>query len=120
HQESRLLFVKEAKQLARKEFLKWFHLTYDVNPLLKYFKETEMQNPTLYVMGSEDHMFLPTVRKMIADFERSELCVIPDCGHVCNIEKPDEFNEHSLEFLKRQALRTTKAHAKSDAERETV
>ena len=120
HQESRLLFVKEAKQLARKEFLKWFHLTYDVNPLLRYFKETEMQSPTLYVMGSEDHMFLPTVRKMIADFERSELCVIPDCGHVCNIEKPDEFNEHSLEFLKRQASKTTMAHAKSDTERETV
>ncbi|MFO7846877.1 MAG: alpha/beta hydrolase [Balneolaceae bacterium] len=103
HQESRSLFIGEAKNLAKKEFLKWFRLTYDVNPLLRYFKEKEMQNPTLYVMGNEDHMFLPPVRKMIQDFERSELQVIEDCGHVCNIEKPELFNEISIRFLKQQS-----------------
>lgn len=100
HEESRSLFVNEAKNLARKEFLKWFRLTYDVNPLLRYFKETEMQAPTLYVMGDEDHMFLPPVKKMVADFKNSWLQVIKNCGHVCNIERPDEFNAVSLRFLK--------------------
>ena len=99
HEESRLLFVNEAKNLARKEFLKWFRLTYDVNPLLKYFKENEMDAPTLYVMGEEDHMFLPPVRKMISEFEKSYLIVVEDCGHVVNVEKPEEFNTISLEFL---------------------
>ncbi len=103
HQESRLMFINEAKNLAKKEFLKWFRLTYDVNPLLRYFKEKEMENPTLYVMGSEDHMFLPPVRKMVKDFQRSRLHVIEDCGHVCNIEQPELFNEISLEYLKEQA-----------------
>jgi len=65
HEESRLLFVGEAKNLAKKEFLKWFRLTYEVNPLLRYFKEKEMEAPTLYVMGEEDHMFLPPVKKMV-------------------------------------------------------
>lgn len=106
HQESRSLFIREAKELARKEFLKWFRLTYDVNPLLRYFKEKEMENPTLYVMGSEDHMFLPPVQKMVTEFERSKLEIIPDCGHVCNIEKPDLFNEISIEFLLEQASKT--------------
>lgn len=103
HQESRSMFINEAKNLAKKEFLKWFRLTYEVNPLLRYFKEKEMENPTLYVMGSEDYMFLPPVKKMISDFERSHLHVIDGCGHVCNIQEPDLFNEISIEFLNKHA-----------------
>src|SRR6056297_2185288 len=99
HQESRTMFISDAKNLAKKEFLKWFRLTYDVNPLLKYFKEKEMKNPTLYVMGSEDHMFLPPVKKMVGNFNRSELQVIEGCGHVCNIEEPELFNKISIEYL---------------------
>lgn len=99
HEESRLLFVNEAKNLARKEFLKWFKLTYEVNPMLKYFKEIEMDAPTLYVMGDEDHMFLPPVKKMIEEFNHSYLEVVEGSGHVVNVDKPDEFNEISLRFL---------------------
>lgn len=99
HSESRSLFVSEAKNLARKEFLKWFRLTYDVNPLLRYFTEKEMKAPTLYVMGEEDHMFLPPVRKMVKDFEHSFLVVVEGSGHVVNVDKPDEFNKESLKFL---------------------
>lgn len=103
HEESRSLFVEEAKNLARKEFLKWFKLTYDVNPLLRYFKEKEMKSPTLYIMGEEDHMFLPPVKKMVKDFNRSYLEVVKDCGHVVNIEQPAEFNRISIEFLRQQS-----------------
>lgn len=103
HQESRSMFISDAKNLAKKEFMKWFRLTYDVNPLLRYFKEKEMKNPTLYVMGSEDHMFLPPVKKMISGFMRSELRIIEGCGHVCNIEEPDLFNEISIKFLTEHA-----------------
>ena len=102
HEESRSLFVGEAKNLAKKEFLKWFKLTYDINPLLKYFKEKEMDAPTLYIMGEEDHMFLPPVKKMIKDFDHSYLEVVMGSGHVVNVDKPDEFNEISLRFLMNQ------------------
>jgi len=102
HEESRTLFVGEAKNLARKEFLKWFKLTYDINPLLKYFKEKEMVAPTLYIMGEEDHMFLPPVKTMIQDFNHSYLDVVAGSGHVVNVDKPDEFNEISLRFLMNQ------------------
>lgn len=103
HEESRSLFVQEAKNLARKEFLKWFRLTYDVNPLLRYFKEKEMHAPTLYIMGEEDHMFLPPVKKMVAEFERSYLEVVEGSGHVVNIDRPEEFNRISIEFLRQQS-----------------
>ncbi|MEX0944251.1 MAG: alpha/beta hydrolase [Balneolaceae bacterium] len=105
HEESRSLFVNDAKNLARKEFLKWFRLTYDVNPVLKYFKEKEMDTPTLYIMGEEDHMFLPPVREMIKDFNHSYLEVVQGSGHVVNVDKPDEFNELSLRFLVNQKKR---------------
>ncbi|MCC5939993.1 MAG: alpha/beta hydrolase [Balneolaceae bacterium] len=99
HEESRSLFVGEAKNLAKKEFLKWFRLTYDVNPLLRYFTEKEMDAPTLYIMGEEDHMFLPPVRKMVKDFNHSFLVVVEGSGHVVNVDRPDEFNKESLNFL---------------------
>lgn len=102
HEESRSLFVGEAKNLAKKEFLKWFRLTYDVNPLLRYFTEKEMDAPTLYIMGEEDHMFLPPVRKMVKDFNHSFLVVVEGSGHVVNVDKPDEFNRESLNFLLNQ------------------
>ncbi len=58
HQQSRLLFVNEAKKLAQKEFLRWFRLTYEINPLLKFFEEKELPVPTV-PDGEEDHLFLP-------------------------------------------------------------
>lgn len=103
HEESRTMFVNEAKNLARREFLKWFRLTYDVNPLLRYFKEKEMDAPTLYIMGEEDHMFLPPVKKMIGDFKHSYLTEVKGSGHVVNVEKPEEFNRISLAFLNKQS-----------------
>jgi len=111
HEESRSLFVKDAKNLARKEFLKWFRLTYEVNPLLRYFKEKEMEAPTLYVMGEEDHMFLPPVQKMVQDFNHSELVTVEGSGHVVNVDKPDEFNRITLEYLKSQSNRFSTAES---------
>lgn len=100
HSESRNLFVREAKKLYKKEFIKWFNLTYDVNPLLKYFREKELKIPTLYVMGSEDYLFLPPVKKIVKEHTKSFLEVVERCGHVVNVERPDVFNRVSLNFLK--------------------
>lgn len=101
---SRNLFIQEAKRLYRKEFLRWYKLTHEVNPLLKYFKEKELNIPTLYVMGEEDYMFLPPVRKIASQHISATLQVIKDCGHVCNIEKPDRFNRLAIQFINRHAL----------------
>ena len=100
HKESRLLFVREAKKLYQKEFIRWFKLTSDVIPLLKMFRQEEIKIPTLYVMGDQDYMFLPAVRQVVVDHSLSELKVIPDCGHVVNVENPQRFNHLSLGFLK--------------------
>jgi pimeloyl-ACP methyl ester carboxylesterase len=50
-------------------------------------------------MGAEDHMFLPSIKKLAMRFSSSKLIVVPESGHVVNIEKPMEFNEICISFL---------------------
>ena len=101
HKESRLLFIREAKKLYQKEFIRWFKLTSEVIPLLKVFRQKQIKVPTLYVMGEQDYMFLPAVRKVVEQHQRSQLQVIPNCGHVVNVEHPQQFNQLCLRFLQR-------------------
>jgi len=100
HRESRNLFINEAKKLYQKEFKRWFTLVAEVNPLLSLFRIKDSGIPTLYVMGEEDHMFLPSISKLVKNHYSSELFVIPECGHVVNIEQPEIFNKQVLEFIK--------------------
>lgn len=102
HAKARNLFIDEAKKLYQKEFLRWFKLTHSVNPLLKYFKEKETNTPILYVMGDEDHLFLPPVQQIVIEHKQAFLEVIERCGHVCNVEKPTEFNKISIGFIQKQ------------------
>ncbi|WP_158860794.1 alpha/beta fold hydrolase [Lunatibacter salilacus] len=100
HRESRYLFIEEAKKLYQKEFIRWFTLVTQVNPLLSFFRIKDINIPTLYVMGQEDYMFLPSITKLVKDHRSAMLEVIPDCGHVVNVDKPEIFNETTLKFLK--------------------
>lgn len=100
HRESRFLFIEEAKKLYQKEFIRWFTLVTQVNPLLSFFRIKDINIPTLYVMGQEDYMFLPSITKLVKDHRSATLEVIPDCGHVVNVDKPEIFNETTLKFLK--------------------
>ncbi|MBM6616849.1 alpha/beta fold hydrolase [Bacillus suaedaesalsae] len=99
HHESRMLFVNQAKKLCQKEFIKWFKLTSDVVPLLVQFEENKVDIPTLYVMGQEDYMFLYPVEEVVKKSKQARLEVIQDSGHVCNVDKPEIFNQVSIEFL---------------------
>ena len=101
HKQSRLLFINEAKKLYQKEFIKWFKLTAEINPILKWFRQVELQVPTLYVMGNEDYMFLPSVRKVVeSHFKTSKLLVIENCGHVVNVEKWEIFNLEVIKYIR--------------------
>ena len=99
HRQSRSLFINEAKKLYQKEFKKWFQLTAELVPLLKFFRQIEISTPTFYIMGDQDYMFLPSVREVIKSHKKSMLFVVPDCGHVVNVDKPKIFNSKMVEFL---------------------
>jgi pimeloyl-ACP methyl ester carboxylesterase len=100
HSESRNLFIGEAQKLCQKEFIRWFKLTKDINPLLRYFKEKDLGIPTLYVMGDQDVMFLEPVKNLVRLHQNSVLKILEKCGHVVNVEQPDLFNKLSVSFIK--------------------
>ncbi|MCU0450468.1 MAG: alpha/beta hydrolase [Bernardetiaceae bacterium] len=99
NRESRSLFISDALKMRQSEFLRWFTLTASLNPLLRYFREKDLGLPTLYLMGDEDYMFLPQVRNLVKFHKNALLHVIDNCGHVCNVEQPEEFNRHSVAFI---------------------
>lgn len=103
HKESRILFINEAKRLYQKEFIRWFTLVSQVNALLKLFRIKDAGKPTLYIMGQEDHMFLPSISKLVENHSSSTLIVVPNCGHVVNVEQPDFFNDSVIQFIKKQS-----------------
>lgn len=99
HAESRNFFVNEARKLARQEFLRWYKLTGQLRPLLKRFEAPLPGIPTLYVMGRQDHMFLPTVEDLVARTRQATLEIVEQCGHVVTMEQPAVFNERAIRFL---------------------
>ena len=103
HSNSRLIFIDEARKLMSKEFKRWFKLTSKLTGYLNNIKHEENDKPTLYIMGSEDHIFLEPVKKIIEINPKIRLNVVPNCGHVVNIEQAEIFNDISIEFIRKLA-----------------
>lgn len=104
HSESRNMFINEAKKLYQKEFIKWFRLGSTVNPILKLYRSIDIGIPTLYVMGDEDYMFLKPVEYIIQKHKSAELSILPQCGHVVNIERPDLFNSVVIGYISKLGI----------------
>jgi pimeloyl-ACP methyl ester carboxylesterase len=66
----------------------------DMNPLLP-----EIAVPTLLVWGEEDIRSPLDIAVRFHDaIPNAELIVIPNCGHLVNMERPDEFNQAVRRF----------------------
>ncbi len=99
HRKSRELFIREAKKLSENEFRKWYKLTAKLLPLLESVRNQEVKIPTLYIMGSQDYMFLPFVKKIVKIHKYSKLLKLKKSGHVVNIDQPERFNDELLSFF---------------------
>ena len=99
HRKSRALFIKEAKRMSHNEFRRWYRLTATILPVLKKIRGKEVKTPILFIMGSQDYMFLPYVRKFVDLHKTSRLITLVNSGHVVNIDQPEEFNAQLLSFL---------------------
>ena len=61
---------------------------------------TKINAPTLIIVGENDGVTPPEAsRKLHEHITGSRLVVIPNVGHVSNIESPDEFNDALADFL---------------------
>ena len=100
HQSSRHLFIQEAKKLKHREFLRWLTLTAGIAKYLVKINEKDTSIPSLYVMGDEDYVFLEPVKQLVKEQSSSQLVILKDSGHVCNVDQSEKFNEVSLQFLR--------------------
>jgi pimeloyl-ACP methyl ester carboxylesterase len=93
HEESRNVFIREARKLARHEFIRWFKLTSRLTAKLQaHGKRRSRITHTLYVMGEQDYILLEPVRELVKKYKNRSLAVIEKCGHVVNIEKAEIFS----------------------------
>jgi 3-oxoadipate enol-lactonase len=59
--------------------------------------------PTLIIVGSDDVATPPSDGRWLHEhIAGSELVVLDDASHLCNVEQPARFNEVALEFLSRE------------------
>ena len=99
HRKSRALFIKEAKKISHAEFGRWYKLTATILPVLAKIRVKQLKPPTLYIMGIQDYMFLPFVKKIIMIHQNATMIILPGSGHVVNIDQPDLFNDNLLNFF---------------------
>ena len=82
-------------------FLNWLKLGDGVSKYIKDLFNEYISIPTLYLMGEDDKLFLPQVQQTVKNGgDNVSLIVVPNAGHVCNVDNKRFFNEHSLEFMK--------------------
>ncbi len=61
----------------------------------------EIEVPTLLIYGGDDRLNGPSIgREIASQIPKAHYVEIPDAGHLCNIEAPEEFNSAILKFLK--------------------
>jgi pimeloyl-ACP methyl ester carboxylesterase len=58
--------------------------------------------PVLVIVGADDGPFLGAAEYVAAKIPGAEHVVIPGAGHACNVDQPEIFNQHVMEFLSRQ------------------
>lgn len=71
------------------------HLWY-ANEAKPHLEARKPSVPTLFLSGETEHKKRTSMMKFLP---RSDFQVIPDCGHMSNLERPDIFNRIILDFL---------------------
>jgi 3-oxoadipate enol-lactonase len=66
---------------------------------------SEISCPTLIMVGEQDHGTPPEMaRAMKERMPKAIFHTIPNAGHISNIEQPNRFNQHLLDFYTQIAL----------------
>lgn len=101
HQKSRRIFLREVVKLNKKTMYAWIEylqITRRSEQILS--KLDNLKKNILIISGDEDHCFLGGVKKIVKKKQTLKLNIINKCGHICSIEKWNDFNNMALNFLK--------------------
>lgn len=101
HKKSRDIFIRESLKMKSVAFRMWlselFRTQFRLKEYLTSIKENKL--PVLFISGKEDYFFINSVKRTQKKFNEASLYLIEKCGHVCSIEKHNEFNVQVLNFL---------------------
>ncbi len=111
HQLSRRVYQMQARKLSSRAYLKWMGLYAHFFKLLNRFYHQKLDFETLVVMGAQDYVFLKAARDFVKQQPPAQLQVIPQAGHICNIDQPEIFNHQALQFLQKSCLSTHQTQA---------
>ena len=99
---SKNLFLYNAQKVSFESFTGWLKLSDGLGARIRSLFEENVSIPTLYVMGEDDKLFLPHVRKTVCHSSGNvSLAIVPNAGHVCNIDNKSYFNQLSIDFIER-------------------
>lgn len=97
---SKNLFLNSAKKVSFDSFLSWIKLGDGLNARIRELFNNYISIPTLYMMGEDDRLFLPQVQQTVKNGgDNVSLVIVPDAGHVCNVDNNRFYNRQTLEFL---------------------
>lgn len=99
HKVSRKIFVNASKKLHQREYIRWLNLYGTFRSVVRELNFYDQNISVLLVMGEEDHLFLKPAEYFSGLHKEVRLHVMKKCGHICNIEKPDEYNKIVHDFL---------------------
>ena len=97
---SKNLFLNNAMKVSFDSFLNWLNLSDGLNARLKNLFNEYIAIPTLYLMGEDDGLFLEQVQDIVRHGgDNVSLVIVPNAGHVCNVDNNRFFNQQSLSFM---------------------
>jgi len=99
HTQSRKEFIIRSMKIDLSEYKAWMRILEEVKHKLDILYKKSMKSPTFLIMGSQDHAFLSESKRFCENHPETSLLVIPECGHLSNIERYKDFNEAALKFL---------------------
>lgn len=98
HQFARRVYCKQAAYLSQSAFNNWTTLYRDFERTLKVFFQSKIEVPSLIIMGSQDYIFLKSAQQFASKSLQRKLLIIENCGHICNIEAAETFNQLVLQY----------------------
>lgn len=101
HKKSRDIFIRESIKMKSVAFRMWltelFRTQFKLKEYLISIRENKL--PVIFISGKQDYFFVNSVKRTQKKISDASLYFIEKCGHVCSIEKHNEFNCVVIDFL---------------------
>ena len=109
YQDSKNIFYKSAERISYDSFLNWIRLNRGISKRLKQLFDKKATIPTVYLTGEDDWLFLKHIKRTVRyGGEKASLVIVPNSGHICNIDNKTFFNAAAIDFMKRVVAQADK------------